>query len=179
MFYIYYPEMLVYISIVWCLVRMVATRKEKEINWKREAQLLLVYVCIIVIARFTFFPYAQVNGRIQPLSFDVTKIYPFRINLEPIVHMNDYVDKRKAMRNFVGNVAMFVPLGIVYPCVFKQLNTHIKVLAAGIGFSLAIELLQIPFYERVTDIDDILMNSAGYIIGYGIYLIFCKGKKKR
>lgn len=179
MCYIYYPEMLIFISIVWCLVRMVVTRKEKDINWNREAQLILVYICIIVIARFTFFPFAQVNGRIQPLIFDVTKMYPFRMNMEPLIHMNDYVEKRKAIINFVGNIAMFIPLGIVYPCVFKQLNTHLKVLAAGIGFSLAIEIIQLPFYQRVSDVDDLLMNSAGYILGYGMYLLFCKEKSDK
>ena len=98
--------------------------------------------------------------------------------------MNDYVDKRKAVINFWGNVAMFIPIGIVYPSVFKGLNTHVKVIAAGIGLSLAIEIIQLPFYQRVTDIDDLIMNSAGYLIGYGMYLVvkcvrnFIKNSKK-
>ena len=65
---------------------------------------------------------------------------------------------------------MFVPVGVVYPIVYKNLNNHKKVLAAGVGFSLVIEILQLPFYSRVSDIDDIILNSLGYVLGYLIYL---------
>jgi glycopeptide antibiotics resistance protein len=59
----------------------------------------------------------------------------------------------------------------VWPAVFKKLNTHRKVIAAGVGITLTIELLQLPFYDRATDIDDLILNSAGFLIGYGVYLI--------
>lgn len=184
MLYIDYVEMVIFITIGWLAARASIAKKYKRIYLKREVELLLVYICFVVIARFTFFPFTKVDGRIQPLILDVSKVYPFRINLEPIVHMNDYVDKRKAVINFWGNVAMFIPIGIVYPSVFKGLNTHVKVIAAGIGLSLAIEIIQLPFYQRVTDIDDLIMNSAGYLIGYGMYLVvkcvrnFIKKSKK-
>jgi len=44
--------------------------------------------------------------------------------------------------------------------------------------SLCIEVLQLPFFDRVTDVDDLILNSLGFIIGYGIYAIV-KGIKKR
>ena len=66
---------------------------------------------------------------------------------------------------------MFIPLGIVWPSVYKGLNKHWKILSAGIGFSLFIEILQLPFYDRVSDIDDLLLNSLGFIIGYLLYLL--------
>ena len=65
---------------------------------------------------------------------------------------------------------MFVPVGIVYPIVYKNLDNHKKVIAAGVGFSLVIEFLQLPFYSRVSDIDDVILNSLGYVLGYLIYL---------
>jgi glycopeptide antibiotics resistance protein len=76
----------------------------------------------------------------------------------------------EAVLNLVGNTLMFVPVGIVYPIVYKKLNTHAKVLAAGAGFSLAIEILQLPFFDRVSDVDDLILNSLGYALGYLIYL---------
>jgi len=66
---------------------------------------------------------------------------------------------------------MFIPLGIVWPAVYKELDTHLKVISAGVGFSLFIELLQLPFFDRVSDIDDLLLNSTGFIIGYLLYLL--------
>ena len=171
MIQISYTSMVVFISIIWCLVRMVCAIKTKRANWTREIQLLLVYVCIIVVARFTFFPFSKVNGEIQPLVYESAKVYPFRINWIPFVNLFDYPEMRDILINVIGNTAMFIPLGIVWPSVYKGLDTHGKVISAGIGVSLCIEILQLPFYDRVSDVDDLLLNSLGLIIGYLLYLL--------
>ena len=177
MIYISYGQMVAFITCLWLMTLFLVYKKTGKFSWKRELQLLLVYICIVVVVRFTFCPFGKVDGKIQPLVFDMAKMIPFRINLVPFVHMTDYAIKREAVLNFVGNVTMFIPIGIVYPIVYKELNTHWKVIAAGIGFSLCIEILQLPFFDRVTDIDDLIMNSFGYVIGYGIYLLAGKIKK--
>ena len=175
---IHYSTIFIVISVIWLITRGIVWRKNKKMDWKRELQLFLVYICIVVIARFTFCPFGKVDGKIQPLLFDVSRIFPPRINLVPFVHMNDYAIKREAILNFVGNTAMFIPVGIVYPYVYKELNTHKKVIAAGVGFAFGIEILQLFFFDRVTDIDDLILNSLGYLIGYGIYLLVKKDRKK-
>lgn len=166
-----YPFLLALISGLWILARALIWAKSRKISWKRELQLIFVYVCIVVVARFTFFPFSKVNGKIQPLIFDVAKVFPPRINLIPLVNLFDYEIRREALINFIGNTAMFIPLGIVWPSVFRKLNTHIKAIGSGIATSLIIEILQLPFFDRVTDIDDLILNSLGFIIGYGIFLL--------
>lgn len=165
-----YGTMFAFISAVWCINRAIIWVKNKKIDLKRELQLLLVYICIVVLVRFLFCPFGKVNGKIQPLIFDIEKMLPFRINLLPFVHLFDYAIKSEAVLNLVGNILMFVPVGIVFPIVYKKLDTPIKAIAVGAGCSLAIEILQLPFYDRVSDIDDLILNSLGYIIGYLIYL---------
>ena len=171
MIQISYTSMVVFISIVWCLVRAICAIKSKRVDWKREVQLLFVYICIVVVARFTFFPFSKVNGKIQPLVFNSANAFPFRINWIPFVNLFDYPEKRDILINVIGNTAMFIPLGIVWPSVYKELETHRRVISAGIGFSLCIEILQLPFYDRVSDVDDLLLNSFGFIIGYLLYLL--------
>ena len=172
-----YPAMLAAISALWIIVRAGFALKNKRIDIKRELQLLLVYVCLIVVARITFFPMRKVDGVIQPLVFDAAKAFPFRINIIPLVNLFDYGIMSEAVINFVGNTTMFVPIGIIFPIVFKKLDTPLKSIAAGAGFSLLIEILQLPFYDRVSDIDDLLLNTLGFAIGYGIYrLVKLKGK---
>ena len=166
-----YTSMVVFISIIWCLVRVICAIKTKRADWKKELKLLLVYVCIVVVARFTFFPFSKVNGEIQPLVYESAKVYPFRINWIPLVNLFDYPEMRDILINVIGNTAMFIPLGIVWPSVYKGLDTHWKVISAGIGVSLCIEILQLPFYDRVSDVDDLLFNSLGFIIGYLLYLL--------
>lgn len=173
-----YTAVLILISLIWILVRVIACTRTGRFFWKRESQLLLVYVCLVVVARFTFFPFSKVNGQIQPLVFDLSLAYSFRINLVPFVHLMDYPERREVLLNLFGNTAMFLPLGIVWPAVFRKLDTHKKVIAAGIGVSLFIEILQLPFCVRVSDIDDLILNSLGYLMGYGLYLLVRKLRKK-
>ena len=161
------------IWMLWLIIRMVCNRN-KKVNWKREAQLMLVYICIVVIVRFTFFPFGKIDGKIQPLLFYPDNWFPFRINLRPFVYLFDYPTLREILLNFIGNYAMFIPVGVVWPYVFKELDKPWKAVLAGVAFSLVIEILQLPFYDRVSDIDDLILNSLGYFTGYGIYLLIKK-----
>jgi len=166
-----YFSVMLAITAAWMLVRGAVCLKQRRVSWKREGQLLLVYICILVVTRFTFFPFSKVDGHVQPLLFDLDRIFPPRINLLPLVLLFDYPVFREALVNLIGNTAMFVPLGIVWPSVFQKLDSHGKVIAAGVGYSLLIELAQIPFFDRVSDIDDLILNSLGFLLGYGIYLL--------
>jgi glycopeptide antibiotics resistance protein len=166
-----YSSVMVGITVLWILVRGMVCLRQRKYSLKRELQLLLVYICVVVVTRFTFFPFSKVDGQVQPLLFDASRIFPPRINLLPVVYLFDYPIFREALINFIGNTAMFIPLGIVWPSVFKKLDTHGKVIAAGVGYSLLIEIFQLPFFDRVSDIDDLLLNSLGFLMGYGIYLL--------
>jgi len=176
MIQISYASIVTAISVIWVFIRTIICLKNKQFDWKRELQLILVYICIVVVVRFTFFPFSKVDGKIQPLIFDIATMWPFRINWIPFVNLFDYPDTRDILINVIGNTTMFIPLGIVWPIVFKELDTHKKVIAAGVGCSLLIEILQLPFFVRVSDIDDLILNSLGYIAGYGIYVLVKKAK---
>ena len=165
---------------IWLMIRIAVWTKKKHIDWKREAVLLLMYINLAVIIRFTFFPMSKVDGRIQPLIFDAATAFPFRVNLVPFVNLFDYDSKRDLLLNVIGNAAMFIPSGIVLPIVCKRLDTFWKVFAAGAGISLCIEIIQLPFSVRATDIDDLVLNTIGVIAGYGLYaLMQCVRGRKR
>jgi glycopeptide antibiotics resistance protein len=179
MIQISYTAMNIVISCLWILVRLLIWRKTRRFSWKRELELLLVYICLMVVSRFTLFPFSKVNGQVQPLNFDPNNWFPFHINLLPLVYLFDYEIRREAWINVIGNTAMFIPIGIIWPSVFRNLDTAVKVIAAGVGFSLCIEIFQLPFFERTSDIDDLILNSLGYLIGYGICLLVKQATKNR
>ena len=156
-------------TIIWLLLRIVVWIQQGKIDWKREVTLLLMYVNLAVIIRFTFFPKLLVNGYVQPLIFDPSIAYPFRVNLLPFVHLFDYDNMRDVVWNVVGNTAMLIPSGIVLPIVYNKLNSFGKVVAAGMIISLCTEILQLPFASRATDIDDLILNTLGVAVGYEIY----------
>ena len=159
-------------AVIWLLVRLCVWIGRGRVSWKREAVLLLMYLNLAVILRFVFFPRALVDGHIQPLVFDAAAMLPLRVNLIPLAHLFQYGSVRDKIWNVVGNVAMFVPSGIVLPIVYKKLNRVWKVVAVGALISLCIELLQLPFASRASDIDDLILNTLGALVGYGIYAMF-------
>lgn len=174
-----YMAMLVFITVVWVAVRALCALRSGRVSWKREAQLLLVYICLIVVARFVYFPFSLLDGKIQPLVFDAARVFPLWLNFEPLVHLFDYPTMKEALLNLIGNTTMFIPVGVIWPAVFKQLDTPAKAIGAGALFSLCIEVTQLPFFGRASDIDDLLLNTLGFAIGYAIYALTKQLKKQR
>lgn len=162
---------------VWLLVRICIWRRQGGTDWNREAVLLLMYINLAVIIRFVFFPRDLVDGRVQPLVFEAATFFPLRINLIPLVHLLDYGSVRDVVWNVVGNMALFIPSGIVLPIVYKKLDSFWSVAAAGALISLCIEVMQLPFASRASDIDDLILNTLGVIVGYGIFAA-CKRLKR-
>lgn len=153
---------------IWLLLRILVWIRRGRIDWKREALLLLMYGNLAVLLRITFFPMSDVG---RPLVFDPGTVFPLWINPVPIVHLFDFYHRRTMLLNIIGNIAMFIPGGIILPVLYKKLDRFWKVTAAGALISLCIELLQLPFRTRATDIDDLILNTLGAMIGYGIYAL--------
>jgi len=65
--------------------------------------------------------------------------------------------------NVVGNVAMFVPFGwlLVLAAARRPL---VLAVVAGVGLSVVIELVQ-SLIGRVSDIDDVILNGTGAVVG--------------
>ena len=156
---------------IWLLLRIIVWIRKRSIDWKREAVLALMYINLAVIIRFVFFPRALVDGHIQPLIFNSAEVFPLHINLFPLVNFFRYHNVRDVVWNVAGNAVMFIPSGIVLPIVYRQLDSFWKVIAAGALISLCIEILQLPFAARFSDVDDLILNTLGTAVGYGIYAI--------
>ena len=169
MFEITYTGLFIFITLAWVVARTINGMRNRKVNWKYEAKLLTVYICLVVIARFVYFPLRLVEGHIAGLVLDVEKNFPLWINLIPIVHLFDVYDGW--LINIIGNITMFIPVGLVWPLCFKKLDTIGKTVLVGAGFSLFIEITQLPFYDRCSDIDDLILNTTGILIGALIY--FC------
>jgi len=163
---------------LWLLCRAAVWVRQGRIDWKREAELLLMYINLAVLIRFVFYPFFKVNGQAQPLVIDPDKLFPPRINCIPFRNIIDYEIRREAVINIIGNICLFIPTGILLPILYRRLDSFRKVLSAGAGLSLVIEIIQLLLPNSVTDIDDLILNTAGVAIGYGIYMLVKSRKGK-
>lgn len=80
--------------------------------------------------------------------------------------------------SLVLNIIMFMPLGFLLPLLWKEYKNLIRTAMTGLFFSLGIELCQLC-NRRVSDVDDLIMNTLGAVIGWGIWLCFSRLFKLR
>jgi glycopeptide antibiotics resistance protein len=104
---------------------------------------------------------------------------PPQINLVPFqvfqIIYRDYLYNHSIdyfLVSFIGNIAMFVPLGFFIPLLFKA--SLRRTAFAGFVLSLFIEICQLPL-SRWTDIDDLWLNTLGALLGFGLYKAVLRG----
>lgn len=68
------------------------------------------------------------------------------------------------------NVLMFIPLGFSLGCAYKDLGWK-RIIVVALCLSVAIEVMQFVFRKGFAEVDDVMHNTLGCIIGYGIYTL--------
>ena len=76
--------------------------------------------------------------------------------------------------NLYGNIIAFIPFGMLLRWARNKNTTFVQALLYSLGFTLAIETVQYITTLGVFDIDDIIMNTLGGVIGYCIYYVTAK-----
>jgi glycopeptide antibiotics resistance protein len=72
------------------------------------------------------------------------------------------------MRNLLGNLGLLLPLGLLGPIAMPALDRWWRVALLALLVSTAIELTQLAVPDRSADIDDVIVNVAGALLGKGI-----------
>lgn len=92
-------------------------------------------------------------------------------NYTPFREINRYkIMTYPYLKNVVGNIVLFIPYGYLICKYLKTKNILINFLMVVLA-SLSIEITQLSI-GRVFDIDDIILNVVGGLIGYFLYVIF-------
>lgn len=73
--------------------------------------------------------------------------------------------------NVIGNICVFIPLGIFLPKLFARCRKLLTVTVLSLELSLVIEVTQLVTRIGSFDVDDLLLNTIGGILGYLIYRI--------
>ena len=86
-----------------------------------------------------------------------------------------------AVVNLFGNVAMFIPLGIFLPALWKPLRKWWICLLCIALIMTVVELVQLFTLRGYCDVDDLILNVLGGALGYGVWKAHAKphARKKR
>ena len=101
--------------------------------------------------------------------FGVISDYQTRsINLVPLAGSAD-----GSLRGMIDNCLAFLPLGLLLGVNFRQI-TFWRKLAFAFFVSLGAEVIQYTLAIGAADIDDLLMNTLGGLLGLGLYGLACR-----
>ncbi|MFV0239164.1 MAG: VanZ family protein [Lacrimispora sphenoides] len=77
-----------------------------------------------------------------------------------------------ALRNIMGNIILFIPLGFLIPLIYINAQRFYKTFFIIFLSVISIEIFQFLTMLGVFDIDDIILNCSGGIIGYFLFYVF-------
>ena len=78
--------------------------------------------------------------------------------------------QRYWMEQIMGNLAMLFPFGLMLPIMLKWFRTPVRTGVAAFGFSLFIESVQYVTGRGIFEIDDLMHNTLGALVGFFVYM---------
>jgi glycopeptide antibiotics resistance protein len=73
------------------------------------------------------------------------------------------------VRNIIGNIILFIPWGLTIPILFKNFYDIRNLLLITCVVCFFIEVVQYIFVLGVCDIDDIIYNVVGAVVGFYLF----------
>ncbi len=135
-------------------------------RWKSFAQIVLVAYALALLWLLLF-----------KFAYEIPSILlHFHVRTASFIPFAGY---SSSMREMFDNAMVFVPLGLLLSVVFKQLSFGRKLLAMA-ALSVTVELLQYALAIGVTDVTDVIMNTAGGFVGLALYRFgskYCTSEK--
>lgn len=137
------------------------------------AAFALYVICMIA---YTFCPFpltteALSEFRSWPILADLSpSLVPFRT-----ISAAASLPWPESIRQVGGNLALLLPLGASLPLLHRRFEMLGKTMLAGVSASLAIEATQgifslsLGYRYKVVDVDDVILNTAGVLLGYLLY----------
>ena len=93
-------------------------------------------------------------------------------NLIPFHTLVIYLDNLGSwfwIRNALGNLGLLLPLGLLGPIAIPALDRWWRIALVALLYSVAIELIQRLVPARSADIDDVIVNVTGALLGYAVF----------
>lgn len=146
---------------VFCVgIVVLALAKWKRV-WKNIVFLLLIEYLFLIYSSTVFL--RKISGERK------VEIIPFWSYEKPDLYVE-----------ILMNVAVFIPVGILLGVILKSRKWW-SVIIIGAGISISIEILQFSLKRGYLEFDDVMHNTLGCMIGYGVYILaksgcqrFCK-----
>lgn len=133
--------------------------KRRPFPWKKAAALLVLVGWFVLMIFVTVL-------RHESYVFRDYNFYLFRAWIEA---WNRFTVQ--SWLNIMLNIAMFVPLGFLLPVLCRWADKWNRMLLAGFGTSMLVEVIQLITRRGIFDIDDLFTNTLGAMLGWSILML--------
>jgi len=89
----------------------------------------------------------------------------------------DNLDSAFWVSQAIGNLLLLLPLGLFGPLVLPWLSRWWRVALLAVLVSACIETVQLQIPDRSADVDDVLINTLGALLGYGVLRLVRSGPR--
>lgn len=131
--------------------------------------LLIIYGCVVLY----FVLFSDRLGRVEGYSTYRYNLIPF-MEIRRFIVYRDYVSTGAFLLNLIGNLLVFFPVGMLIPLWRTKKTGCIRILVYTFLFTFCIESLQLVTKVGVFDVDDLMMNTLGGLLGWLCYCLAIK-----
>ncbi len=163
------------------LIALVVSRRRRDGWWRAILRFGLGTYLVFLVGQL-FFPFPippwtpppiEPGGFYYPWPYPWANVIPFDTIGAAVGYGLDW----QQGRYLLGNVIAFAPLGLFLGTLRPHGHSWRRTLMTGLAVSVAIEGAQLAlsllmgYWYRVADIDDLILNTAGVLLGYGAFRV--------
>ncbi|MBR6281577.1 MAG: VanZ family protein [Lachnospiraceae bacterium] len=128
---------------------------------------IVVFAVYLGILAYGLF-FAEALGRDGSHSMEYNLI-PFH-EIRRYILYADQLGMPAVLLNLLGNVLLFVPFGFLVPLFWRKEEHHpFIIILMGCLFSAVVEVIQLQTGLGSCDVDDVILNTLGTVLGYGLF----------
>lgn len=138
--------------------------------------LYLLLLLRVIVFKYPFFELAAIADRWKEGNVVREGLRSANFTLFQTIRMYvRYWGRLNSFENLFGNVLCFVPLGFGIPFFWKEIRNGWTLFCVAFCLVLAVEFFQLMTAFGAFDVDDILLNCLGAMLGYLLFRLSCRG----
>lgn len=153
-------------------------RDNQEFLSVKHRNVARIFFLIYFLILFYFLFFSEKMGRTYSERTYHYNLIPFH-EISRFITYYKVLGMEAVLLNIVGNIVAFMPIGIFFPMYSKRCRKFFYTAFYSLEMSLLVELLQLVFKVGSFDVDDILLNTLGGILGYVVYVACVKIYQKK
>lgn len=164
MYLVFYAvDMLTWSAVLLPALLLIKYVSRRPLTWKQNLWTLILALYLAAVYNVAGAP-------------ELPYIYPrIKVNLIPFLDAANNVPAY--IVNSGLNIILFLPLGFILPLLWPDFRSRSRMCLSGSLLSLGIELSQLLNF-RITDVDDLIMNTLGTWLGYELVMFIHRRREK-